>query len=106
MAINLTGLSSSVNAGTRSKASDSSANTQQGLADKLPASTAQNQPETVKLSSEAQMLNKLEEQLTKLPDANQERIANIKQSIENGTFSINAERIAEKLTSLEGQLFS
>lgn len=106
MAINLNGLAS-MNAGARSKVSDASATVQQGAAEKQSATTAaQNQPTTVKLSSEAQMLSKLEDQLAQLPDADEDRIASIKQAIANGTFSVNPERIASKLASLEDQLFS
>lgn len=106
MAINFNGLSSA-SAGTRSKVSDSPASVQQGAAEKQPAITAaQNQPATVKLSSEAQMLSKLEDQLAQLPDADDDRIATIKQAIATGTFSVNPERIAAKLISLEDQLFN
>ncbi|MFT6916889.1 MAG: negative regulator of flagellin synthesis FlgM [Motiliproteus sp.] len=106
MAINFSGLSSA-NTDTRSKVSDSSTTSaQQSVADKQPAITAtDHQTATVKLSSEAQLLNKLEEQLTQLPDADEGRIATIKQAIANGTFSVNQEQIAAKLTSLEEQLF-
>ncbi|MEH6470268.1 MAG: flagellar biosynthesis anti-sigma factor FlgM [Halopseudomonas sp.] len=103
MAIDLTGLSS-VNAGTRSKASTNVASARSGAAEKQPAA-AQTQPETVKLSSEAQMLNKLEEQVAQLPDTDESRIASIKQAVEDGSYSIDPERIASKLTSLEDQLF-
>ena len=106
MAINdLTGLSS-VNAGTLGKASSNVAGARDGVTEKQPAATAKTQPETVRLSPQAQMLNKLEEQVAQLPDADADRVSSIKQAIQDGTFSINPERIATKLASLEDQLFS
>ncbi|MFT5722690.1 MAG: negative regulator of flagellin synthesis FlgM [Motiliproteus sp.] len=106
MAINFNGLSSA-NTDTRSKVSDASASVQQGVAETQPAITAaHNQAATVQLSSEAQLLNKLEDQLAQQPDADEDRIATIKQAIANGTFSVNQEQIAAKLTSLEDQLFN
>ncbi len=106
MAINdLTGLSS-VHAGARSKASSHSPGAGTAASGQQPATNAPNPAETVKFSSEAQMLNKLEEQLSELPDTNEGRIASIKQAIADGTFSINPERIATKLASLEEQLFN
>tara|TARA_R110002167_G_scaffold9806_6_gene45329 strand:- start:11050 stop:11367 length:318 start_codon:yes stop_codon:yes gene_type:complete len=105
MAIDLPGLSS-INAGTRSKVGGNTASPKDAVADNPSAKNTQTQPETVKFSSEAQMLSKLEDQLGQLPDTNQERLASIKQAIQNGSFSVNPERIAEKLTSLEGRLFS
>lgn len=106
MAINdLTGLSS-VNAGARSKANSNLASAGNAAAGKQPATSAPAPAETVKFSSAAQMLSKLEEQLPQLPDTDEDRIASIKQAIADGTFSVNPERIATKLTSLEDQLFS
>ncbi len=105
MAIDITGLTS-INAGSRSKASDSALNSRSGAdAGKSTAASAQPQPETVKLSNEAQSLNKLEETLSQLPDIDEGRIASIKQAIDEGSFTIDPERIADKLASLEGRLF-
>lgn len=57
------------------------------------------QPEgrNVSLSNEAQTLNRLEAQINASPDIDAAKVAEIKQAIADGTFEINAERIAEKM---------
>ena len=53
----------------------------------------------VSLSSEAQTLSRLEAQIKASPDVNTSRVEEIKQAIADGTFEINADRIAEKMLS-------
>jgi negative regulator of flagellin synthesis FlgM len=62
-------------------------------------------PGTVKLSSEAQALNQIEEQISQLPDIDEERVEALSKAIDEGRFTINPESIADKLLGLEGQLF-
>ncbi len=104
MAIDLTGLPS-LNAGTRNKVSSNATSNRGDAGANSPAASTAPQPETVKLSSQAQMLSKLEERVGQLPEIDESRVASIKQSIEEGSFSIDPERIATKLTALEGRLF-
>ncbi|RDE22382.1 flagellar biosynthesis anti-sigma factor FlgM [Motiliproteus coralliicola] len=105
MAIDLTGLSN-VNAGSRNnKVGTNATNSRSESTGNQPAVSPQPQPETVKLSNEAQNLSKLEESVAQLPDVDETKVAQIKQAIEDGSYSIDAERIAAKLTSLEGSLF-
>ena len=104
MAIDLNGLSS-VNTGTRTKVGNNATSSRGESAGKTPVANAQPQPETVKLSSEAQTLSKLEESVAQLPDVDEAKVASIKQAIEEGSFAVDPERIAAKLTSLEGRLF-
>lgn len=106
MAIDLSGLSS-INAGTRSKVGTSATNERSEPSGSQTTATTPppSQPETVKLSDQAQTLSKLEEKVSQLPDIDEGRVASIRQAIDDGTFSIDAERIASKLTSLESSLF-
>ncbi len=104
MAIEFNGLSP-LNTGSRSKVSDSSTSSRsESTAGQKPAA-ASTQPETVKLSNQAQTLSKLEENVAQLPDIDEGRIASIKQAIDDGSFTIDPERIAGKLASLEDKLF-
>ena len=62
-------------------------------------------PETkpdVSLSSQATTLSRLEAQINASPDVNISRVAELKQAIADGTFEINAERIAEKMLNQDG----
>ncbi|MEH6651585.1 MAG: flagellar biosynthesis anti-sigma factor FlgM [Motiliproteus sp.] len=105
MAIDLSGLSS-INAGTRSKVGTNTTNERsEPSGSKTAATSTPSQPETVKLSDQAQTLGKLEEKVSQLPDIDESRVASIRQAIDDGSFSIDPERIAGKLTSLEGSLF-
>ncbi len=68
--------------------------------------TPANTPEPgsgVYISSEAQTMQKLAQQL-KDPPVNQSRVTQIKQAIANNTYTINPERIAEKLLSADEQM--
>ncbi|GAA5316147.1 MAG: flagellar biosynthesis anti-sigma factor FlgM [Candidatus Pelagadaptatus aseana] len=60
----------------------------------------------VSLSSEAHTLNRLEAQINASPDIDASRVAQIKQAIADGTFEINAERIAEKMLNQDDLLGS
>lgn len=51
----------------------------------------------VSLSSQAQLLSKLESRIQSTPDVNNERVAQIKLALANGTYEINAERIASRM---------
>jgi len=58
----------------------------------------------VSLSSQAQTLNRLESNIQATDDVDSERVAAIQKAIADGSFEINAERIAEKLLS-QDELF-
>ncbi|MCR8921405.1 flagellar biosynthesis anti-sigma factor FlgM [Dasania sp. GY-MA-18] len=51
----------------------------------------------VNLSNQAQTLKSLESKLADLPEVDEERVATIKAAIANGEYSINNDKIAEKL---------
>jgi negative regulator of flagellin synthesis FlgM len=57
--------------------------------------------ESLQLSNEAQDIRKLEQNLAKLPEVNQERVDEIKQAIANGEYEIDSRNVAEKLLGLE-----
>ncbi len=58
----------------------------------------------VSITSTATFLQQVEEQLSKLPDVDDKRVEAIKQAIENGTFEIDANRVAEKLIAFDTAL--
>ena len=58
----------------------------------------------VSLSAQAKLMQKLESQIDAAPDVNAERVANIKKALAEGTYEINAERVAERMLD-QDQLF-
>lgn len=60
--------------------------------------------DSVELSAEAQSMNRLEENLARLPDVDAERVASLKQAIADGRFEIDAERIAQNMLNQDDLL--
>lgn len=60
--------------------------------------------DSVQLSPEAQSMNRLEENLARLPDVDAERVASLKQAIADGRFEIDAERIAQNMLNQDDLL--
>ncbi len=58
----------------------------------------------VSLTSTATALQQVEEQLAKLPDVDSKRVEAIKQAIENGSFEIDSNQVAEKLVAFDSAL--
>lgn len=58
----------------------------------------------ISLTGEALRLRELETQLASQPAVDSQRVEAVRSAVENGTFTVNPERIAEKLISLEQAL--
>ena len=59
---------------------------------KPPAKT-----DTVVISDAAKRIQEIRSQLDEIPDVREEKVAHLKNQIENGTYQINADKIAEKI---------
>ncbi|MBT8766480.1 flagellar biosynthesis anti-sigma factor FlgM [Metapseudomonas boanensis] len=59
--------------------------------------------ESVKLSSDAQMLQQAGEKLRDLPAVDKERIEKLKQAIADGSYQVDSKRVASKLLNFESQ---
>jgi|TARA_R110000796_G_scaffold186168_1_gene303027 negative regulator of flagellin synthesis FlgM len=69
---------------------------EQNVAEKPTAAEA-----GVKLSSQAQQLQAIEERLRDLPEVDSERVSRIRQAISDGSYQTDSARIADKLLALE-----
>ncbi|MCM0612219.1 flagellar biosynthesis anti-sigma factor FlgM [Marinobacter sediminum] len=61
--------------------------------------------ENVSLSSQAKNLKQLEQKLGDYPEMDDDRIAEIRSALENGTYKVDAEKLAQKMLELDGSIF-
>ncbi|MFB4393806.1 MULTISPECIES: flagellar biosynthesis anti-sigma factor FlgM [unclassified Pseudomonas] len=59
--------------------------------------------EAVHLSQEAQQLQQIREKLREQPEVNSARVAQLKQAIADGSYQVDAGRVASKLLDFEAQ---
>jgi negative regulator of flagellin synthesis FlgM len=65
---------------------------------------AQGSADRISLTGEARQLQELEVRLASQPVVDSQRVEAVRTAVENGTFTINPERIADKMMSLEEAL--
>jgi negative regulator of flagellin synthesis FlgM len=71
----------------------------------VPASsTASSTADTVTFTGPALALQKLSEAVAKAPVVNTQKVAAVKQSVQNGTYQVDAGRVADKLLEFESGL--
>ena len=58
----------------------------------------------VTLTDSARSMQKIEEAVAKAPVVNASKVASIKQAVQNGTYQVNAGRVADKLLQFESGL--
>ncbi|MDY6842358.1 MAG: flagellar biosynthesis anti-sigma factor FlgM [Pseudomonadota bacterium] len=93
---------------TQKTTADKSAGTQNSQ----PATNeqAKSQPqdargENVSLSSQARSLKQLEQKLGDYPEMDDGRIDRIRSALENGTYKIDAEKLAQKMLEMDESIF-
>ena len=64
----------------------------------------QQEQETVKLSSDAQTLKSLEAKVKAGSDIDSGKVAEIRAAVEEGSYQVNAERLADKMMAFESLL--
>jgi len=99
MQINNTGITNNTANGNTGTQKTSSSNS----TDKT-VSTELNNGDSVELSQAAKVLTELEAKITDSSDVDTSKIANIKQAISEGSYSINADSIASKMLASDDLL--
>lgn len=103
MAIEITGLPTSQvhdsSGGNQTKALQNEVSQQQ------TAKSGSATTDTVTLTASAAKLHELEQNLSKLPVVDQDRVASLRKAIANGEYNIDPTRTAEKFVQLETVLF-
>ena len=77
---------------------------------KQPDTSAQTAPkaqkgDNVSFSDKAKNLKALETSIKNEPDVNQERVAKIKAALEDGSYSVDAEKVAQKMLDFDSGVF-
>jgi negative regulator of flagellin synthesis FlgM len=60
--------------------------------------------DTVELSDTARALKAADAQIANTPDVDSDKVARIKAAIDDGSYSIDAERVAEKMINFESMM--
>lgn len=60
--------------------------------------------DSVTLTSSARQMQKLSEAVAAAPATSAERVASVKQAVAQGTYEVNAERVADKLLAADREL--
>lgn len=76
----------------------------QSGAQKAQAATIPVRQDSVSLTQSAQQLNQLQKKSNDAP-VNQEKVDRLKKAIVNGEYQVNPERLANKIASMESELF-
>jgi negative regulator of flagellin synthesis FlgM len=102
MVNNINGLSGIAGSASRS-------HEQSKASDVGTAKTAVNRPDKpsadqVELSSGARDLQNIESRIRELPDVNQERVAQIKEALRDGSYAVDPSRLAAKIVQFESSL--
>ena len=83
------------------KSTGASSNTHSGASEKASSGSS---GEQVAISSNAQLIQSLEARIQQMPDADSARVEALKQSIEDGSYQVDADSTAQKMLALEQSL--
>lgn len=89
---------------TADKASGTEAPKQAG-AEQARSQASSARGENVNLSSQAKNLKQLEQKLGEYPEMDDERIEQIRSALENGSYKIDAEKLAQKMLDMDQSIF-
>ena len=69
-----------------------------------PKTTAEQQPSEVHITGTARQLVELEQMVKDMPAVNEAKVAAISAAIENGTYKVSADKVADNLMQIEQAL--
>lgn len=95
--LNTPQLGASQTRNSKTQASQSAGTTEQAA----PAASAKTAPDTVSISSQGKALAELENRIAKMPDVDMERVEKLKKAIGDGSYQVDAERLADKILTSE-----
>ena len=74
-------------------------------AEQATSQSPQARGESVNLSSQARDLKQLEQKLGDFPEMDDERIAQIRSALEDGSYKIDAQQLAQKMLDMDKSIF-
>ncbi|SDX42480.1 flagellar biosynthesis anti-sigma factor FlgM [Marinobacter mobilis] len=83
--------------------SDATAKAPQSPVEQAQAQAARG--ESVKLSSQAKDLKQLEQRLNSYPETDDDRIEQIKAALADGSYKVDAEKLAQKMLEMDESIF-
>ncbi|AFP30663.1 flagellar biosynthesis anti-sigma factor FlgM [Marinobacter sp. BSs20148] len=74
-------------------------------ADQATVQSTQARGESVNLSSQARDLKQLEQKLGDFPEMNDEQISKIRSALEDGSYKVDAQQLAQKMLDMDKSIF-
>ncbi|MEP3563450.1 MAG: flagellar biosynthesis anti-sigma factor FlgM [Marinobacter sp.] len=105
MSVDLNGIGPGQVNTTRTQADKASSNTTTAPADQAKSQGPAARGENVSLSSQAKNLKQLEQKLGDYPEMDDDRIAEIRAALDNGSYKIDADKLAQKMLEMDESIF-
>jgi negative regulator of flagellin synthesis FlgM len=74
-------------------------------AEQATAQSTQARGESVNLSSQARELTQLEQKLGDFPEMDDEKISQIRSALEDGSYKVDAQKLAQKMLDMDKSIF-
>lgn len=106
MVIDINSIGPSPNSNQRAKDASSGTVSKQGDTSAQPqAAPAHGRGDNVSFSDKAKGLQELESSIKSEPEVNKEKVASIKAALDDGSYSINADKVAQKMLDFDSGVF-
>jgi negative regulator of flagellin synthesis FlgM len=106
MSVDLNGIGpGQVNTPRTTADKSSNQNTQAPTGEQSKAQSPAARGENVNLSNQAKNLNQLEQKLGEYPEMDDDRISQIRSALEDGSYKVDAEKLAQKMLDMDKSIF-
>jgi len=106
MSVDLNGIGpGQVNTRRTTADKSSNQNTQAPTGEQSKAQGPAARGENVNLSNQAKNLNQLEQKLGEYPEMDDDRISQIRSALEDGSYKVDAEKLAQKMLDMDKSIF-